>query len=122
MLAVTRHRLPAAEADGFAAVARTALTELARRPGFRRAQVARALEDPRLWVVTQEWDDVGSYRRALSARDVRVASMPMYVSAVAEPTAYELAFTLDGPTGGTRTWKQPRRTSLGGPPTASRME
>lgn len=100
MLAVTRHRLPATEADGFAAVARTALAALARRPGFRRAQVGRALEDPTLWVVTQEWDDVGSYRRALSARDVRVASMPMYVSAVAEPTAYEPVLALDGLGGG----------------------
>lgn len=97
MLAVTRHRLPAGEADGFAAVARTALEALAARPGFRRARVGRALEDPTLWVVTQEWDDVGSYRRALSARAVRVASMPMYVSAVAEPTAYELTLGRDGP-------------------------
>ncbi len=100
MLAVTRHHLPAVEADRFAAVARTALEALAARPGFRRARVGRALDDPALWVVTQEWDDVGSYRRALSARDVRAASMPMYVSAVAEPTAYEPVLGLDGAGGG----------------------
>jgi hypothetical protein len=52
--------------------------------------VGRSTDDPTLWLMTLRWDGVGSYRRALSAYDVKVAAVPLLSTAVDEPTAYEV--------------------------------
>ena len=90
MLAVTRHRVDPAQARQFLADAGSALAALQGRPGFRSARVGRALDDAQLWVLTTEWQDVGSYRRALSAYDVKVNAVPLLATAVDEPTAFEV--------------------------------
>ena len=66
------------------------LEELGRRPGFVSGAVGRALDDPSLWLLHTRWDDVGSYRRALSAYDVKVAAVPLLSEAFDEPSAYEV--------------------------------
>ena len=50
---------------------------LAAKEGFRSAEVCRAVDDPELVVLRMDWDTVGSYRRALSAYDVKVAVVPV---------------------------------------------
>ena len=77
-----------AEAE-FRVAAHAALDALAARPGYVDGLVGRNLDDPGLWLLTTNWADVGSYRRALSAYDVKVTAVPLLSRAVDEPSAYE---------------------------------
>ena len=43
-----------------------------------------------MWVLVSEWVNVGSYRRALSSYDVKMASGALMGAVINEPTAYEL--------------------------------
>jgi quinol monooxygenase YgiN len=65
-----------------------ALDALRTRPGFVDGEVARNLDEPDLWLLTTRWRDVGSYRRALSSYDVKMAAVPTLSRAVDEPSAY----------------------------------
>jgi len=91
VLVVTRFRVsqgdPAAGAfrDGLAAV----VDVLAGCPGFVGADTGRNLDDPELWVLVTRWDGVGSYRRALSSYDAKVALAAVQAHALDEPSAYE---------------------------------
>jgi quinol monooxygenase YgiN len=96
MLAVTRFRVDPAEAASFLAQARAALAVLADRPGWRAGHVGRAADDPVLWVLISEWDDVGSYRRALSTYEVKITAVPLLSRAIDEPTAFEVLTDADG--------------------------
>ena len=94
MLVVARLRSPEVHgADGgeaeFLAGVRDALTAFAARPGHLASRLCRALDDPTLWVLVSEWQNVGSYRRALSSYDVRMASGRLMGAVINEPTAYE---------------------------------
>jgi hypothetical protein len=66
------------------------LTELSRCSGYVSGAVGRTLDDPSLWLLQTRWDDVGSYRRALSSYDVKVAAVPLLSQALDEPSAYEI--------------------------------
>lgn len=90
MLVVTRYRVPADHAVSFRDRARVALDALAARPGWLAGHIGRATDDPTLWVLTSEWENVGSYRRALSAYQVKVDAVPLLSLAIDEPTAFEL--------------------------------
>ena len=76
VLVVTRHRLPlpgfAAAADGARRRCARCSALLAERPGYVRGWLTRAVDDPDLLVLAHEWADVGSYRRALSAYEVKL--------------------------------------------------
>jgi hypothetical protein len=75
--------------DDFIAAAQTALRVLAARPGYLRGSAARATDDPRQWIVITEWLDVGSYRRALGAYDVKVNATPLLARAIDDVSAFE---------------------------------
>ena len=96
MLVVTRFSIDDADADAFADRAQVALAALAVRPGYRAGRIARAVDDASSWLVTTEWDDMGSYRRSLSAFDVKMAATPLLAQAIGEPSAYEVLYD-DGP-------------------------
>ena len=89
MLVVTRFRVPVEEAEHFRADLEAARAVLAARPGFISAQAGRNLDDPTLWVLATTWQNVGAYRRALSAYDVKVGAVPLLSRALDEPSAYE---------------------------------
>jgi quinol monooxygenase YgiN len=89
VLVVARLRPPADE-ESFRADVRRAITAMASRPGHVSTRLAQALDDPSLWVLVSEWVNVGSYRRALSSYDVRMASGILMGAVVNEPTAYEV--------------------------------
>ena len=89
MISVTRHRVPGDRADGFRQEAEAALDLLRGRPGFARGVVGRSVDDGELWVLVTTWDDIGSYRRALSAYEVKMQVVPLLATAIDEPTAYE---------------------------------
>jgi hypothetical protein len=66
------------------------LDQLGRCAGFVDGTVGRAVDDPTLWLLHTRWDNVGSYRRALSTYDVKVAAVPLLSQALDEPSAYEI--------------------------------
>jgi heme oxygenase (mycobilin-producing) len=110
--------------EAFRLRARDALEALTAQPGCTSGHVARALDDPRRWVVQTEWDSVGSYRRALSAYDVKVRAVPLMYEQIDEATAYESLVTA-GPDGladsgsdlaAGAAWATPRRAHDGAQP------
>jgi len=89
VLAVARLR-PPDDPETFRADFRTLLAALASRPGHVSSRLGQALDDPAMWVLVSEWINVGSYRRALSSFDVKMASSALMAAAVNEPSAYEV--------------------------------
>lgn len=90
MLVVTRFEVPAAQAQAFLQMARTALAAFAAREGYVAGRIGRAADDPTAWIMTTEWSGVGAYRRSLSSYDVKVDAAPLLATGRAEPSAFEL--------------------------------
>ncbi|MGH3445035.1 MAG: antibiotic biosynthesis monooxygenase [Nocardioidaceae bacterium] len=98
MLVVSRFRVSPDEPDGpddpdeqeqLRAALEEAHAALADRPGYAAGHLGRNIDDPQLWVLVTTWAGVGSYRRALSSYDVKVAMAGVMVHALDEPSAYE---------------------------------
>jgi len=88
VFAVTRLRVPEDDGPAFAAAAAALLAALGARPGFVDGEIGRAADDPTLWALLTRWDGVGSYRRGLSAAEVKIAGAPVWVHALDEPGVY----------------------------------
>jgi heme-degrading monooxygenase HmoA len=88
VFAVTRLRVAEDDAGALAAAVAELLTALSARPGFRDAELGRSADDATLWALVTRWDGVGSYRRALSAAEVKITGAPVWVHAVDEPGVY----------------------------------
>ncbi|MGI5214428.1 antibiotic biosynthesis monooxygenase [Plantactinospora sp. CA-290183] len=99
MLVTNRFLVAEEAAAAFTERAHTALGVLAARPGYRRGQLLRALDDTRAWCLVTEWESVGTYRRALGAFDVKVHATPLLAESLDEPSAYETLASAepDGP-------------------------
>jgi quinol monooxygenase YgiN len=89
VIVVNRFRVDDVDEAAFRADVDAARAVLAERPGFVDGQIGRNVDDPQLWVLATTWADVGSYRRALSAYDVKVTAVPLLSRAIDEPSAYE---------------------------------
>ncbi len=89
MLVVNRFRVPESEAERFRADLEAALAVLSERRGYAGGHLGRNLDDPQLWTMVTVWDDVGSYRRALSSYEVKIGAVPLLSRAIDEPSAYE---------------------------------
>ena len=96
MLVVNRFWVAEADAASFRGDLETARGLLAARPGYVDGTVGRNVDDPSLWVLQTRWADVGSYRRALSAYDVKLGAVPLLSRALDEPSAYEVVDPGDG--------------------------
>jgi quinol monooxygenase YgiN len=88
VFAVTRFRATGEDAEALAAAVAPLLAALAARPGFLDGELGRAAGDRSLWALVTRWDGVGSYRRALSAAEVKIAGAPVWVHALDEPGVY----------------------------------
>lgn len=66
------------------------LERLGAKPGFVGGSVGRAVDAPTLWVLETRWQNVGAYRRALSAYDIKMTVVPLLSHALDEPSAYEV--------------------------------
>ena len=75
--------------------ARAALDVLSTRPGFVRGRLGRAADDASAWVLTTEWDSVGSYRRSLSSYEVKVVATTLLAEGRDEPSAFEVVHAVD---------------------------
>jgi hypothetical protein len=92
VLVVNRFRA-GEDTTGFRADLEGALGVLSACAGFADGWAGRNVDEPDLWTMVTRWEDVGSYRRALSSYDVKVGAVPLLSRAIDEPSAYEL---LDG--------------------------
>ena len=88
MFAVTRLRATGDDGAALTAAVAPLLEALAARPGFRDGELGRSADDPELWALITRWDGVGSYRRALSAAEVKITGAPVWVHALDEPGVY----------------------------------
>lgn len=99
VLVVNRFVVPSdqpSRSDEFLARAYAAIRAFAACPGFVRARLGRAADDPRQWCLVTEWRSVGAYRRALSAYQVKLDATPLLAEAEPEPAAYEVLAASDG--------------------------
>jgi quinol monooxygenase YgiN len=90
VLVVNRFQVQEDDAAAFAEDVAAAHALLAAKPGYVAGAVGRNLDDPTLWVLQTRWENVGSYRRALSAYDVKLGAVPLLSRAIDEPSAYEV--------------------------------
>jgi heme-degrading monooxygenase HmoA len=81
---VTRHRGDVEEQ------ARAALGVLAARPGYVRGRLLRAAEDPTVWLLLTEWENLGSWRRALSGHEVKMVATPLLATAAEEVSGFDV--------------------------------
>jgi heme-degrading monooxygenase HmoA len=88
VFAVTRLRATDEDGEALAAAVVPLLAALSARPGFRDGELGRSADDPTLFALMTRWDGVGSYRRALSAAEVKIAGAPVWVHALDEPGVY----------------------------------
>lgn len=70
-----------------------AFAALAERPGWVRGRLGRAVDDQDCWVLTAEFADVGSGRRALTSGAVRAAIMPLTSRFPDQPCTFEIVTT-----------------------------
>ncbi len=89
LLVVTRYIIPVDDLE-FATKAQSAISAFRAQSGCLALRLARAMDDPTRWLLHSEWDTIGSYRRALSAYDVKVHAVPLMYYAVDEPSAFEV--------------------------------
>ena len=69
---------------------RESVALLSTKAGFVNAHMARAIDEPELILLQLGWLTVGSYRRALSAYDVKVQVVPVISQVLDEPSAFEV--------------------------------
>jgi len=89
MIAIARFEQPLSQATDFRAELEAVKAVLAEAPGFIAGTVGQNLDQPTLWVLTTEWQNVGSYRRALSSTRAKLEAIPVLARAIDEPGAYE---------------------------------
>ncbi len=90
MIAIARFELPLSEAATFSSEIKTAYEALSSCAGFIDGEFGQNLDDPNLWVLVTRWENVGSYRRALSAMRTKLEAIPLLARAIDEPGAYEI--------------------------------
>jgi len=88
VFAVTRLRATDGDGEALAAAVVPLLEALGARPGYLAGEFGRSADDPSLWALVTRWDGVGSYRRALSAAEVKITGAPVWVHALDEPGVY----------------------------------
>jgi hypothetical protein len=89
MLVVNRFSVPESD-PGFREGLEAAHAVLAACPGYVTGRIGRNLDDQTLWTLVTTWENVGSYRRALSSYDVKLHAVPLLSRAIDEPSAFEV--------------------------------
>jgi quinol monooxygenase YgiN len=89
MLAIARFQVQLKDGLDFRQELEGVKAVLAEASGFISGSIGQNLDDPTLWVLTTEWENVGSYRRALSSTRAKLEAIPVLARAIDEPGAYE---------------------------------
>ena len=88
MLAIARFTVPLADAAQFEAQLSKALEAFSACKGYESGEFGQNLDDQTLWSLVTHWENVGSYRRALSNNDVKMNAIPILAQAIDEPGAF----------------------------------
>jgi Antibiotic biosynthesis monooxygenase len=86
MISVTH--FASSDAD-FAGRASRVLEALSVCRGYLRGSLGRSADDADRWVLITEWQNVGSYRRALGGYEVKLHATPLLADALDLPSVYE---------------------------------
>ncbi len=89
MLAISRFNVQLGKAAHFETQIEAALAEFSACDGFQNGEIGQNLDDPTLWTLMTQWENVGSYRRALSSTPIKMEVVPLLAQAIDEPGAYE---------------------------------
>jgi heme-degrading monooxygenase HmoA len=89
MIAVARFEIPLGQGADFRLELEGVRAVLAEAAGFLGGEVGQNLDEPSLWVLTTRWENVGSYRRALSSTRAKLEAIPVLARAIDEPGAFE---------------------------------
>lgn len=89
MHAIARFSVPLGEASEFRVELERVRNVLADAPGYIDGVIGQNLDDPTLWHISTNWENVGSYRRALSSTRAKLEAIPILARAIDEPGAYE---------------------------------
>ena len=93
MLAIARFSTPLAQAAEFEAQLSVTLDAFSACAGFINGEFGQNLDETTLWSLVTHWENVGSYRRALSNLNVKMNAIPLLAQAIDEPGAYERPYT-----------------------------
>jgi hypothetical protein len=93
MLAIARFSTPLAQAAEFEAQLSVALDAFSACAGFINGEFGQNLDETTLWSLVTHWENVGSYRRALSNLNVKMNAIPLLARAIDEPGAYERPYS-----------------------------
>jgi quinol monooxygenase YgiN len=88
MIAIARFSVPSAQAPEFRAQIERALQAFSERDGFINGDFGQNLDENELWTLVTHWQNVGSYRRALSSTVIKMEVVPLLATALDEPGAY----------------------------------
>lgn len=89
MHAIARFSIPLGQAREFRSELEGLKSVLAQAPGFIDGVIGQNLDDPTLWHLSTNWENVGSYRRALNSTRAKLEAIPILARAIDEPGAYE---------------------------------
>jgi heme-degrading monooxygenase HmoA len=89
MIAIARFQVSLAHSANFRTELEAARDALAECVGYIDGSIGQYLDEPSLWVLMTRWENVGSYRRALSAMRSKLEAIPVLARAIDEPGAYE---------------------------------
>jgi len=93
MIAIARFEVALGNAAHFESELSTALDALTSCAGFIKGEIGQNLDQSSLWTLVTHWENVGSYRRALSNNTVKMNAIPILARAIDEPGAYERPYT-----------------------------
>jgi len=89
MIAIARFEVSLGHSANFRTELAAAKDALAECVGYIDGNIGQNLDEPSLWVLMTRWENVGSYRRALSAMRSKLEAIPVLARAIDEPGAYE---------------------------------
>lgn len=93
MLAIARFNIALGEAAHLEAHLVKTLDALSACVGYVSGEFGQNLDDPSMWALVTHWENVGSYRRALSNLNVKMNAVETLAQAIDEPGAYERPFS-----------------------------
>jgi hypothetical protein len=93
MIAIARFSVPLADAAHFENQLAVSLDAFSACAGFADGEFGQNLDDLTLWSLVTRWENVGSYRRALSNNNVKMNAIPTLALAIDEPGAYERPYS-----------------------------
>ena len=88
MIAIARLRVSNSQSAQFRRDIERALQVFSEREGFVTGDFGQNLDESELWSLVTYWENVGSYRRALSSTQVKMEVVPLLATAIDEPGAY----------------------------------